>query len=227
MSIPAVSVVMPVYNARRFLDKAICSIRLQTLTDQELIIVDDGSTDGSTEVLRVHAAADPRLSVLRLSHGGVAMALNQGLIAARAELVARMDADDEARPDRLERQLAALEAQPDTAVLGTGCEIIDADDRVINAAVPKGDPVELREDLLKANCLIHPTVTMRRRLVLAIGSYRPVFTAAEDYDLWLRVSERHNLSNLPDLLLRYRAHGGQATADCGFSKSWPHSTRRV
>jgi glycosyltransferase involved in cell wall biosynthesis len=158
------------------------------------------------------------------------MALNQGLIAARAELVARMDADDEARPDRLERQLAALEAQPDTAVLGTGCEIIDADDRVISAAVPKGDPVELREDLLKANCLIHLTVTMRRRLVLAIGGYRPVFTAAEDYDLRLRVSERHNLSNLPDLLLRYRAHGGQATA-----RRWrlrllevlAYSTRRV
>jgi glycosyltransferase involved in cell wall biosynthesis len=211
MPIPAVSVVMPVHNAGRFLDNAICSIRLQTLTDLELIIVDDGSTDGSTEILREHAAADPRVSVLRVSHGGVARALNRGLIAARAELVARMDADDEAKPDRLERQLAALEAQPDIAVLGTGCEFIDADGRVISAFVPKADPAELREDLLKANCLMHPTVTMRRRLVLAIGGYRPVFAAAEDYDLWLRLSERHNLSNLPDLLLRYRSHDAQAT----------------
>jgi hypothetical protein len=96
--------------------------------------------------------------------------------------------------------------------LGTGCEIIASGGRVISAAVPKADPVELREDLLKANCLIHSTIVMRRRSVLAVGGYRPVFTAAEDYDLWLRLSERHNLSNVPDLLLRYRAHGGQATA---------------
>jgi len=207
---------MPVRNAGRFLDAAIVSIRAQSLSDLELILLDDGSTDGSDQVLRGHAAADPRLVVISLPHGGVATALNQGLAAARAQLVARMDADDEAKPERLERQVTALQAQPETAVLGTGIETMDADGHLIGSAVPGGDPAEIREGLLHGNCLHHPTVMMRRDVVLAAGGYRPAFTASEDYDLWLRLSEHHDLSNMPDLLLRYRCHGGQATGQRWF-----------
>jgi glycosyltransferase involved in cell wall biosynthesis len=209
MLVPLVSVVMPVHNPGRFLDAAILSIRTQSLADLELILVDDGSTDGSGQVLRRHAAADPRLSVLSIPHGGVATALNRGLAAARADLVARMDADDEAKPERLERQAAVLRARPEVAVLGSGMEAIDGEGRVTGRSVPTADPAEIREGLLRANYMAHPTVMMRRHVVLAAGGYRPAFTASEDYDLWLRLSEHHDLSNLPDLLLRYRGHDGQ------------------
>lgn len=211
MSVPLVSVIMPVYNPGRFLDAAILSIRTQTLTDLELILIDDGSTDGSDQVLRRHAAADRRISVIGVPHAGVATALNRGLAAASADLVARMDADDEALPDRLERQVAALETLPDVAVLGSGMETIDAEDRVVGKAVPFTDPAMIREGLLHANHLHHPTVIMRRNIVLEAGGYRPAFTASEDYDLWLRLSEHYDLGNLPDILLRYRVHDAQAS----------------
>jgi len=106
---PCVSVVMPIYNAGRFLDPAIRSIRAQTLTDFEFILVDDGSTDEVDHILSAHTAADPRLSVLRLPHGGIATALNHGVVRAQANLVAIMNADDEALPERLERQVAVME----------------------------------------------------------------------------------------------------------------------
>jgi glycosyltransferase involved in cell wall biosynthesis len=202
---------MPVRNAEHFLDAAIRSIRDQTLTDFELILVDDGSTDGSVELMRKHQAEDARLSVLRIEHGGVARALNRGLAAARASLIARMDADDEAMPERLERQVAALAAQPAIAVLGAGMELVDAEGRPVSDAVPDSDPARIRETLLLGNCIMHPTVVMRRDAVMAAGGYRPLFTASEDYDLWLRLSERHDLSNLPDLLVRYRGHGDQVS----------------
>jgi glycosyltransferase involved in cell wall biosynthesis len=211
MSVPLVSVVMPVHNPGRFLDAAILSIRTQSLPDLELVLVDDGSTDGSDQVLRHHAAADSRLSIISLPHGGVATALNCGLAAARADLVARMDADDEAKADRLERQVAALRARPEIAVLGSGMEAIDGEGRVTGRFVPTADPAEIREGLLRANHMAHPTVMMRRHVVLAAGGYRPAFTASEDYDLWLRLSEHHDLSNLPELLLRYRCHDGQVS----------------
>ena len=203
---------MPVYNAVRHLDAAIASIRAQTLAELELIVVDDGSTDDSADLLARHAAADPRISVLRIPHAGVATALNHGINAARAPLIARMDGDDEALPDRLERQMAFLSARPDVVVLGTGLEVIDLQGRPIETNPPITDPADIHELLLLGNCLAHPTVMMRRDAVLAAGGYRPAFTAAEDYDLWLRLSERHALANLPDRLLRYRTHGGQATA---------------
>ncbi len=212
MSAPLVSVVMPVHNAARFLDGAIRSIRAQTLADLELILVDDGSTDDCDRVICQQAAADPRIVVLRLPHAGVATALNHGLTAARAGLVARMDADDEAKPERLERQVAALEASPDIAVLGTGLETIDEEGRISSTADPVSDPAEIRDLLLHGNCLSHPTVMMRRDVVLSAGGYRSAFTVAEDYDLWLRLSEQHALSNLTEPLLYYRTRGGQASA---------------
>lgn len=211
MSVPRVSVVMPIYNAARFLDLAICSIRAQTLTDFEFILVDDGSTDAIDPILTKHTAADPRLSVLRLPHGGIATALNHGVVRAQANLIAIMNADDEALPERLERQMAAMREQPTIAALGSAAEMIDQDGRALGRIQPPGDPAVIREKLMEANWLAHPTVMMRRAIVLAAGGYRPIFTACEDYDLWLRVSEHHDLGNTPEPLLRYRTHDNQVS----------------
>lgn len=211
MSVPCVSVVMPIYNAGRFLDLAIRSIRAQTLTDFEFILVDDGSTDEIDHILSAHTAVDSRLSVLRLPHGGIATALNHGVVRAQANLVAIMNADDEALPERLERQATAMREQPNIVVLGTAAEMIDQDGRALGRIQPSGDPALIREKLMEANWLAHPTVMMRRDVVLAAGGYRSIFTACEDYDLWLRISERHDLSNTPEPLLRYRIHDDQAS----------------
>jgi glycosyltransferase involved in cell wall biosynthesis len=211
MSVPCVSVVMPIYNAGRFLDLAIRSIRAQTLTDFEFILVDDGSTDEIDPILVAHTAADPRLSVLRLPHGGIATALNHGVVRAQANLVAIMNGDDEAMPERLVRQVAAMREQPNIVVLGSAAEMIDQDGRSLGRIQPTGDPALIREQLMAANSLAHPTVMMRRDVVLAAGGYRPIFTACEDYDLWLRLSERHDLSNTPEPLLRYRIHDNQVS----------------
>jgi glycosyltransferase involved in cell wall biosynthesis len=206
MSVPSVSVVMPIYNAARFLDGAIRSIRAQTLTDFEFILVDDGSTDEIGPILSAQTAADPRLSVLRLPHGGIATALNHGVVRAQANLVAVMHGDDEAMPERLERQAAVMREQPTIVAVGTAAEMIDQDGRALGRIQPTGDPALIREKLMEANWLAHPTVMMRRDVVLAAGGYRPIFTACEDYDLWLRLSERHDLSNILEPLLRYRVH---------------------
>jgi glycosyltransferase involved in cell wall biosynthesis len=211
MPVPLVSVVMPIYNAARYLDAAIHSIRAQTLTDLELILVDDGSTDDCDHIICQHASVDERIVVLRLPRAGISTALNHGIVAARAALIARMDADDEAMPERLDRQVAAMRARPLVAALGTGLEVIDADGHVVSTATPFCDPEEIRELLLQANCLAHPAVMMRRDVVLAAGGYRPAFTACEDYDLWLRLSEHHELSNLQEPLLRYRSHEDQSS----------------
>jgi glycosyltransferase involved in cell wall biosynthesis len=182
---------MPIYNAGRFLDLAIRSIRAQTLTDFEFILVDDGSTDAVDHILSAHAAADPRLSVLRLPHGGIATALDHGVVRAQANLVAIMNADDEALPERLERQVAVMRGQPNVVALGTGAEMIDQEGRALGRIQPPGDPALIREKLMEANWLAHPTVMMRRDIV--------------------RLSERHDVSNIPEPLLRYRIHDNQVS----------------
>ena len=128
---PRVSVVMPVYNAEGFVEAAARSILDQTFTDLELIAVDDGSTDGSGAILDRLAAADPRLRIVRRPNTGVTGALNDGLAAARAPLIARMDADDVSAPTRLEKQLAYLDAHPDIGLLGCAWTTCPADGRRI------------------------------------------------------------------------------------------------
>ena len=202
---------MPVRNAARFLGRAIDSIRCQSFGDFELLLIDDGSTDESPALLARHAEADPRLRVVTGAAAGVAAALNHGIEAARAPLIARMDADDEAEPERLARQVDFLAGKPDLALVGSGFHFIDAEGNVGGSYVPTTAPALIRDGLLLGNRIAHPTVMMRRAAVLAVGGYRPIFTACEDYDLWLRLSEHYDLANLPDLLLRYRHHGDQVS----------------
>jgi glycosyltransferase involved in cell wall biosynthesis len=209
MSDPAVSVVMPAYNAEAFVNAAVSSIRAQTLADLELIAVDDGSQDRTTEILFRHAAEDARIKVLRRAHRGVCDALNEAMAVARGAFVARMDADDIALPHRLERQLAAFVEQPNVAVAGSNYEIIDCTGRRLGASDLPTDSARIRRTLDRNNCIAHPTVMMRRDAALAAGGYRRAFRQCEDYDLWLRLSERSDLINLPEPLLCYRQHRGQ------------------
>ena len=206
---PAVSVVLPVRNGAATLAQALTSILAQTFTDFELIAIDDGSTDATSPILA--ATRDPRLRILTQPATGLVPALNRGVTEARAPLIARMDADDIAKPERLARQVQAMAAHPTAAVIGTAIEIIDSSGRILRTESRPHSAGAISAALAQANCIAHPTVMMRRAAAREAGLYRPAFLQAEDYDLWLRIAERHDLLNLAEPLLQYRDHAAQLT----------------
>ena len=208
---PAVSVLMPVHNAERYLAAAVESVRSQSFSDWELVLVDDGSTDASGTIIGRFAAEDPRLRVIRQPKAGIVAALNAGLEACGADLVARMDADDLCHPNRLAEQIAFLQAHPDVVALGTAFRLIDADGRHGPVLHQPTSHEAIAEALRHGSCLAHPTVMMRKAAVIEAGGYREPLRHAEDYDLWTRLVDRHRLANLSACLLDYRVHPGQVS----------------
>ena len=202
---------MPVRNALRFLRPAMESILQQSFESFELIVVDDGSTDGTTEALRGYR--DPRARLLKNEgQHGVVQALTVGMAAARGEYVARMDGDDVAHRERLAMQVAFLDRESAVALVGTCANTIDAGGVVGGVMRVPTSSAEIHRVLPKRNIFIHPSVLFRRQAVLEVGGYqavRPGAGMAQDYHLWLRLEERHPLANLPDVLLDYRVHEGQ------------------
>ena len=206
---PAISVVLPVYNGEDTLLAAIESIRAQTFTDWELLVLDDGSSDQSLEVAESAASADDRVKSIPLNHSGLINTLNHGLELAAAELVARMDADDISLPLRLEKQVAFLRDHPQVAVLGGAAVTFDSHGEIRQKICHPTESPDVAAAMEKNSSLVHPSVMMRRDVVLSLGGYRKPFLAAEDYDLWLRVMEGRQIANLPDVILRYRIGGTQ------------------
>ncbi len=186
---PAVSVIMPVHNGAEWLAEAVSSVRAQDFGDFELIIVDDGSDDGTAAMLSGIAAADRRIRLLHQLPQGIVAALNKAIAEARAPYLARLDADDRARPDRLGKQFTFMQAHPEIGLLGTFAERIDAAGNVVGRLAPPTDPARLARVLARTNPFVHSSVMMRTALVRRIGGYRAAFRAAEDYDLWLRLAE--------------------------------------
>jgi glycosyltransferase involved in cell wall biosynthesis len=208
---PTVSVIMAVYNGEPWLGDAVASILGQSLADLEFIVVDDGSTDGTPK--RLAAIGDPRLLVLRQSRRGQTAALNRGLGAARAPLVARIDADDVALPERLARQAAFMAAHPEVGLLGTAAREIAPSGMVVRELTPPCEDRAIRRALMRANPFIHSSVMFRRELVDRVGDYDESFAVAQDYDLWLRMSRVTRLANLGEpLVLRRLAPGRLSSA---------------
>lgn len=208
---PLVSVLMPAYNCEAFVGEAVASMLAQTFTDFELLVIDDGSADSTRAVLE--AIRDPRLRLASNPHNmGLIRTLNRGLELANGHYVARMDADDVSSPERLERQVEFLQSHPDVDVLGTMVNLINVDGKQFGAirGYPT-DPQAIHRFLLRECCLIHPTVMFRKDVVLAAGGYSPAARHAEDYDLWLRLSDHHKIANLPEQLVSYRMHRNQVS----------------
>jgi glycosyltransferase involved in cell wall biosynthesis len=210
VTVPAVSVVLAVYNGEPWLDEALSSILTQSLLDLELIVVDDGSTDGTAD--RLNAIRDARLVVRRQARAGQTAALNHGLRLTRAPLVARMDADDVALPERLARQADFLAAQPAVGLLGTAAHEIDPSGAIVNTLAPPHDDRAIRRALLRMNPFVHSSVMFRRALIDTVGSYDESFAVAQDYDLWLRMSRATRLANLPEALTLRRLAPGRLSS---------------
>lgn len=211
--IPVISVVLPVFNGEAFIRKSVESILSQTFTDFELIIINDGSTDNSSEILRKLSANDPRIILIERSNAGLVYSLNEGIEKARGEFIARMDADDIAMPERFELQLSKMIGDPNLAVLGSFTRIIDKEGSVVGLGRYPVTPAETEWFLQHGSPLAHPTVLMRKHVLLELGGYRKVFSHCEDYDLWLRINEMGwGIANLSKPLLNYRVHGANISA---------------
>jgi len=210
--VPRVSVLLPVRDAADTLPECLDSLAAQTLREHEVVTVDDGSRDGSAELLEARAAQDPRVRLIRTAARGLVSALGLALAEARTGIVIRMDADDVAHPERLERQARRLENDSGVDVLGSRVELLSA------AGMPPSggmrayvdwlnqllDHASMARDRFVESPLVHPTVAMRRQTLVALGGWRDS-SGPEDYDLWLRAFDAGlRFGKLPEALLRWR-----------------------
>jgi glycosyltransferase involved in cell wall biosynthesis len=204
---PTVSVIMAVHNAQAYLEAAVESILAQTFSDFEFIVIDDGSTDRSPHMLADVASRDPRVRLETRANRGLTKSLNEAIHLSTGELIARMDADDIARPTRLQIQVDFLRAHPEVVLLGGGYELIDGAGRLLTRIIPPVDDATLQEHALSGRTPIcHPLAMMRRDAVLKVGGYDEKMLVAQDLDLWLKLGEVGKLACVPDILLQYRQH---------------------
>ena len=197
---PRVSVLIGAYNNASTLERAARSMLDQTVTELELLIIDDGSTDATPGVAAAIAAGDARVRVMRLeSNLGIARSLNAGLSAAGAPVVAVLDADDWSEPQRLERQLGVLEREPAVAVVG--CRMREVDERgndlVSRTRFASG---EVNHALMRFNPIPNTSAAFRRDAALGVGGYDARYRWATEYDLWLRLADRHRILALNEML---------------------------
>jgi len=197
------TVLLPVFNGEQYIVEAVESILNQTLTNFELLIINDGSTDNTQAIIEGFAARDARVRMVSRENRGLIATLNQGLALSKTDLIVRMDADDVALPDRLERQACFMAEHPDIAVCGTAMVFYETGEE---KRLPE-DHDALRALSLFNTPVFHPTVIMRKSCVLAVGGYSNSAPCAEDFDLWERMQHAgFRFANLGAVLLRYRVH---------------------
>jgi glycosyltransferase involved in cell wall biosynthesis len=206
-----VSVVIPVHNGEKYLAQAIESVLAQTHRDLELIVVDDGSTDRTADIIERFARRDRRIRPFSQENRGVAEAANLGLREARGEWVARLDADDLFVPRKLGIQLSFLDCNPDVRIVGSLGYSINHAGRMLGLVGAEGPSCRLEFENMTARgepvSLVHSSTVMCRETVLGIGGYRQPFAPSEDVDLWVRMAEKgYLLLRLPEPLVFYRLH---------------------
>ena len=223
MGHPLVSVVLPVWNGERYLKQTIESILAQHFSDFELVIIDDGSTDSSADIIQSFSD-DSRIRCYRQPNRGLVESLNKGLELSQGEFIARIDADDYAMPERLALQAKALVENPEVAVIGSAVKVVDE-----NGASLREVSYEYSANARMAHgCeLAHAAVMFRKDVIVRVGGYREAFRHAEDYDLWLRVSEVAEIRNLSETLMIIRELSSGITKSHGAAQNFRASLARL
>ena len=206
---PKISVVLPVFNGQNYLAESLQSILNQSYANLEILVIDDGSTDKSAEIVRGYK--DNRISLIQNEKNlGLITSLNKGLKLASGEFIARMDADDIAMPTRFEKQIAYLKANPEIAICGTRY-VTSGSKHPVSPPLPTTHD-EIRVTLIFRSAMAHPTVMIRRSVLLQNNiSYNELYPSAEDYKLWTDLALCTRLGNLDEALLKYRVHEQQIT----------------
>lgn len=207
---PKISVVMPAYNAEKYIGEAIESILNQTYTDFEFIIINDGSTDKTKEI--IDSYNDSRIVYLEnKKNSGIVVTLNKGLDFATGEYIARMDADDIAVDTRFEKQIAIMEGDKSIGVLGTGTKIFGetVETKETHSTL---QPEKLKAELLFSTCICHPSAMIRKKVLDDHHlRYKAEYKGAEDYELWWQIASVSKIVTIPDVLHCYRIHPNQVT----------------
>jgi GT2 family glycosyltransferase len=211
---PALSIILGAHNDPRHLPIAIHSLLRQSFTDFELLIIDDGSTDGKTPaVLKKFARQDSRVRIITAPHEGIVGVRNRGLAQAAAPLIGCMDQDDIALPERFAEQVAFMRSHPHIAALGGWYHMIDPAGRPIRSVHTPTDHDSIDAlHLAGITAIAHPTAVYRTQVIRDVGGYNPLTELAEDLDLWLRVAEVARVAVLPQFVLGYRVHGSSASS---------------
>lgn len=202
---PLISVVLPAYNAEKYISLAVNSILKQEMNKFELIIINDGSTDRTIKILEEFSRLDSRILVVNRENKGLVYSLNEGIKLAQTNIIARMDADDIAMPERFGEQMAYLDSHPDCVCVGSDIEIMDDQGRKLVVWKQYKSDADIQRGALQGHCTIcHPSAMFRKSAFDLCGGYRQDMYLAEDLDLWLRLGEIGELANVDQMLLRYR-----------------------
>jgi glycosyltransferase involved in cell wall biosynthesis len=215
---PKVSVVLPVFNCKKYIKDAVRSILAQSFTDFEIVIVDDGSKDGTERIVREYGNR-PGISLLvHPENMGICRSLNDGIGISAGEYIAIQHADDVSLPDRLEKQVRYLNNHPKTMLVAGLIQYVNKKGKkkkddwwLKKIREVEDDPGIIRDTLLEQNIIPHPTVMLRKRITETAGLYDPDAFPTEDYDYWLRISEQHDIGLIHDVLCFYRRHKKQLT----------------
>ncbi len=208
---PKVSVIMSVYNNDKYVKIAIDSILHQTYKDYELIIIDDGSTDTTPQIIDTYINHPQVRIIHKQKNEGLQKALNLGISQAKGEYIARLDADDIALPTRLEQQVKYLDQHPEVALLGSCFYTCNDIGQITGKITIPLTNKELQEEIPKHNRFGHSTVMLRKSTLVQLNGYDESFISSEDYDLWLRIAEVAEMANLEQFLTIYRMHAKQIT----------------
>ena len=208
---PAVSVAICLFNSSRFIVETLESVFAQTFDDYDVIMVDDGSTDGCADLVERHYR-DPRVRLIRQTHQGLSMARRVSIAAATADYVAFLDHDDLWVPDKLERQVAAASADPSVALHFSDCEYIDERGQPLGVLsdeyrLASLDLTRAYAELLQRGCFVWQSTVFAKTAVLkAVNGFNPEYPYIADYDTWLRIARRHRLRYLPNVLAKWRTY---------------------
>ena len=207
---PKVTVLTSVYNGGKYLRETIESVLNQTYKDFEFLILNDCSTDHSRAIILSYG--DPRIRLIDNEHNlGIVDSVNKGLKLARGEYISRLDADDIALPEKLEKQVYFLDQHPDIAFMASAFIVINSAGEFLREFRPPAESEQLKKELLRKNCLAQSSVMFRKTCIDAVGYYRKEFPQAEDYDMWFRITEKFKFASIEKPLLLWRFHADSIT----------------